>query len=125
MSCWFRILTKQQGCTIRKVIFACVHNAGRSQMSAAFFNKYADPNKAIAISAGTHPAEQVHPEVLEVMREIGIDVGGAKPQKLTPALAQDASLLITMGCGDGCPFVPGLRRDDWPLTDPKGKDIEQ
>ena len=94
-------------------------------MSAAFFNKYADPNKAIAISAGTHPAEQVHPEVVEVMREIGIDVGGAKPQKLTPALAQDASLLITMGCGDGCPFVPGLRRDDWPLTDPKGKDIEQ
>ena len=94
-------------------------------MSAALFNRYADPQKAIAISAGTQPAAQVHPEVAEVMREAGIDLSGAMPQKLTPELAQDAHLLITMGCGDECPFIPGLRRDDWPLTDPKGKGMEQ
>jgi arsenate reductase (thioredoxin) len=110
---------------MRKVIFACVHNAGRSQMSAAFFNKYADPAKAHAISAGTQPADRVHPVVIEAMKEIGLDVSNVKPQKLTPELAQDAHLLVTMGCGDECPFVPGLRRDDWPLPDPKGQGIEQ
>lgn len=110
---------------MRKVIFACVHNAGRSQMAAAFFNKYADPAKAQAISAGTHPAERVHPEVVEAMKEAGLDLTTAKPQKLTNNLAQDASLLVTMGCGDECPFVPGLQRDDWPLADPKGKGAEQ
>jgi arsenate reductase len=110
---------------MRKVIFACVHNAGRSQMSAAFFNRYADPAKAHAVSAGTQPADRVHPEVIEVMKEIGIDLIAAKPQKLTPELAQDAYLLVTMGCGDECPFIPGLRRDDWPLPDPKGQGIEQ
>ena len=94
-------------------------------MAAAFFNEYADLNKAKAISAGTHPAERVHPEVIEAMLEVGIDLHAAQPQKLTPELAQDASLLITMGCGDECPFVPGLRRDDWPLPDPQGKGIEQ
>ena len=94
-------------------------------MSAAFFNKYADPGKAMAISAGTHPANRVHPEVLEAMREVGIDLTAARPQKLTPELAADANLLITMGCGDECPFVPGLRRDDWPLPDPKGRGIAQ
>ena len=94
-------------------------------MSAAFFNKYADPTKGRAISAGTSPANHVHPEVLEVMQEVGIDLSAAKPQKLTPELAQDADLLITMGCGDQCPFVPGLRRDDWALVDPKGKGLEQ
>ena len=109
-------------CSILRVIFACVHNAGRSQMSAAFFNKYADPAKAKAISAGTHPADRVHPGVVDAMREVGIDLTSAKPQKLTTELAADASLLITMGCGDECPFVPGLRRDDWPIVDPKGKD---
>lgn len=102
------------------VIFACVHNAGRSQMAAAFFNHLADPNKAHAISAGTEPGERVHPEVQAVMQEIGIDLSGAKPQKLTEELAWEARLLITMGCGDKCPYVPGLRRDDWPLRDPKG-----
>jgi protein-tyrosine-phosphatase len=102
------------------VIFACVHNAGRSQMAAAFFNNLADPHKANAISAGTEPGERVHPEVQAVMKEIGIDLSGAKPQKLTEELAKDAQLLITMGCGDKCPYVPGLRRDDWPLRDPKG-----
>lgn len=102
------------------VIFACVHNAGRSQMAAAFFNQLADPMKARAISAGTEPGERVHPEVLAVMREIGIDLSNAKPHKLTEELAKEAQLLITMGCGDKCPYVPGLRRDDWPLRDPKG-----
>lgn len=94
-------------------------------MSAAFFNEYADSSKARAISAGTHPAERVHPEVVEAMREVGIDLGNAKPQKLTPDLTKGANMFITMGCGDECPFVPGLRRDDWPLPDPKGKGLEQ
>ena len=103
-----------------KVIFACVHNAGRSQMAASFFNQLADPQKAQAISAGTEPGARVHPEVQAVMQEVGIDLSNAKPQKLTEELAKDAQLLITMGCGDKCPYVPGLRRDDWPLRDPKG-----
>lgn len=101
------------------VIFACVHNAGRSQMAAAFFNHLTDPHKARAMSAGTEPGERVHPEVQAVMQEIGIDLSGAKPQKLTEELARNAQLLITMGCGEKCPYVPGLRRDDWPLRDPK------
>jgi arsenate reductase (thioredoxin) len=109
---------------MQKVIFACVHNAGRSQMSAAFFNQFADPNRAVAISAGTQPAEQVHPIVLEAMLEVGIDLRNAKPQKLTTELAEGADMLITMGCGDDCPYVPGLRRDDWPLPDPKGRGID-
>jgi arsenate reductase len=107
------------------VIFACVHNAGRSQMAAAFFNRWADPSKARAVSAGTQPGERVHPEVVEVMREKDIDVAGVKPQKLTKQLAAQAQLLITMGCGDQCPVVPGLRREDWPLEDPKGKLLER
>jgi arsenate reductase (thioredoxin) len=110
---------------MKTIIFACVHNAGRSQMAAALFNKFADPAQARAISAGTQPAERVHPEVIEVMKEAGIDLCGARPQKLTPELAENAQLLITMGCGDECPFVSGLRRDDWPLEDPKGKSIER
>lgn len=93
-------------------------------MSAAFFNQLVDPNTARAISAGTHPADRVHPVVVEAMQEIGIDLSDAKPQKLTAELAQNAEMLITMGCGDECPYVPGLRRDDWPLPDPKGQGIE-
>jgi len=93
-------------------------------MSAAFFNKYADHKKAKAISAGTNPADHVHPEVVAAMLEVGIDLNAMKPQKLTQELAQGANLLITMGCGDECPYVPGLRRDDWPLADPKGKGID-
>ena len=108
-----------------KVIFACIHNAGRSQMAAAFFNQLADPAKAVAVSAGTDPGLRVHPEVLTAMQEIGIDLSGAKPQKLTEELARDAQLLITMGCGDKCPYVPGLRRDDWPLRDPKGQPVDE
>ena len=103
-----------------KVIFACIHNAGRSQMAAAFFNHLADPAKAQAMSAGTEPGARVHPEVQAMMQEVGIDLSNAKPQKLTEELAREAQLLVTMGCGDKCPYVPGLRRDDWPLRDPKG-----
>jgi arsenate reductase len=110
---------------MQKVIFACVHNAGRSQMAAAFFNQLADHKKAEAISAGTEPGLHVHPEVLSAMQEAGIDLSNAKPRKLTQELAEGASLLITMGCGDKCPYVPGLRRDDWPLRDPKGLAVEE
>jgi arsenate reductase len=110
---------------MKTIIFACVHNAGRSQMAAALFNKAADPEKARAVSAGTNPGQHVHPEVVAVMREEGIDLSDARPRKLTPELAAGAHLLITMGCGDECPYVPGLRRDDWPLEDPKGKPIER
>jgi protein-tyrosine-phosphatase len=110
---------------MQTVIFACVHNAGRSQMAAAFFNQFADPAKVHAVSAGTEPGLRVHPEVLSVMREAGIDLSEAKPQKLTQELAEGASLLITMGCGDKCPYVPGLRRGDWPLRDPKGLPVEE
>ena len=94
-------------------------------MAAAFFNQLADHSRAQAISAGTDPGLRVHPEVLAVMQEIGIDLSSAKPQKLTEEIARDAQLLITMGCGDNCPYVPGLRRDDWPLRDPKGQSVEQ
>lgn len=110
---------------MHKVIFACVHNAGRSQMAAAFFNRFAERTKAEAVSAGTDPGSRVHPEVMAVMHEVGIDLSGAKPQKLTQELAEDAALLITMGCGDKCPYVPGLRRDDWSLKDPKGLPLEE
>lgn len=107
------------------VIFACVHNAGRSQMAAAWFNALADAGKARAVSAGTEPGARVHPEVLEAMREVGIELGDRTPQKLTDDLARGARMLVTMGCGEQCPVVPGLRRDDWPLEDPKGKPVER
>jgi len=106
------------------ILFACVHNAGRSQMAAAWLNKLCDRTKARAISAGTQPGERVHPEVVQVMREEGIDLTGAKPQFLSEELAQQATLLVTMGCGDACPYVPGLKKLDWPLPDPKGQSIE-
>jgi len=107
------------------VIFACVHNAGRSQMAAAFFRQLADPRRARAISAGTQPGDRVHPVVVDVMREVGIDLSQALPRRFTDDLASSASLLVTMGCGDECPFVPGVTRDDWPLTDPKGKTLAE
>jgi arsenate reductase len=106
------------------VLFACVHNAGRSQMAAAWFNLLADPTKARAISAGTEPSPRVHPEVVTAMNEVGVDLSAASASRLTTELAQRAQLLITMGCGDQCPVVPGLKRDDWPLEDPKGKPLE-
>jgi arsenate reductase len=108
-----------------KVIFACVHNAGRSQMAAACFNALANEHAARAISAGTQPVQQVHPEVVSVMRELGMDLSAMKPQKLTTDLARGGTLLITMGCGDEYFVVPGLRRDDWPLPDPRGKSIDE
>lgn len=106
------------------VIFACVHNAGRSQMARAWFDRLADPRRARALAAGTEPADHVHPGVLEAMREKGFDLGGARPQKLTADLAALASLLVTMGCGETCPYVPGVPVIDWPLPDPKGQGLE-
>lgn len=107
------------------VVFACVHNAGRSQMAAALFNQHVRPGTARAVSAGTHPGSAVHPEVVRVMAEVGLDLSGVAPQRLTPQLAAGARWLITMGCGDECPVVPGAARDDWPLPDPKGRPIEE
>jgi arsenate reductase len=106
------------------VIFACVHNAGRSQMAAAFFNRMANPELAVATSAGTEPAEGVHPGVAAAMAEVGFDLSGVRPRKLTPELASGAAWLITMGCGENCPVVPGVARDDWPVPDPKGGTLE-
>jgi len=103
------------------VLFACVHNAGRSQIAAALFNQHADPKKARAISAGTQPAARVHPEVIDAMRTRGLDLSSQTPQKLTPELAATANWLITMGCGDDCPVVAGVKRDDWPILDPRGQ----
>lgn len=109
---------------MKTVIFACVHNAGRSQMAAAFFNLLSNPTQARALSAGTQPGARVHPEVLEVMKEVGVDLTHAIPQKLTEGMARSASLLVTMGCGENCPFIPGLPTEDWPFEDPKGKPLE-
>ena len=108
-----------------RVIFACVHNAGRSQMAAAFFNALADPDRARAVSAGTEPAARVHPEVVDLMREVGVELTRATPQRLTDALVRDARLLVTMGCGESCPLVPGVERADWDLADPKGQPLER
>lgn len=109
----------------QRVLFACVHNAGRSQMAAALFNQAADPAKAEALSAGTRPGTAVHPEVREVMQEVGLDLSSAQPRLLTDELARGAHMLITMGCGEECPYVPGVERDDWALPDPKGRPLEE
>jgi arsenate reductase len=106
---------------MKTVLFACVHNAGRSQMAAAFFAHLADPKKARAVSAGTRPAEIVHPVVVAVMKEAGIDLGATKPSLLTAESAARADVLITMGCGETCPRIPGLRTLDWPIRDPKDR----
>ncbi len=94
-------------------------------MAAAFFNMLVNPSKGQAVSAGTQPGEQIHPEVAAVMNEIGIDLSSSKPQLLTNDLAINADLLVTMGCGEACPYVPELRREDWSLPDPKGKPLEE
>ena len=107
------------------VLFACVHNAGRSQMAAAFFNRLADPARARAISAGTQPGARVHPEVVAVMRETGVDLGAAVPRLLTPPVSAGVGWLVTMGCGESCPVVPGARHDDWPVADPAGLPLVQ
>jgi arsenate reductase len=106
---------------VTTVLFACVQNAGRSQIAAALFNRLADPARARAISAGTRPAAAIHPGVASTLREIGIDIADAVPRRLTPEVAAGARWLITMGCGDECPVVPGARVEDWALEDPAGK----
>jgi arsenate reductase len=109
---------------MRTVVFACVHNAGRSQMAAAFLNALADPREARASSAGTAPGDHVHAVVADAMREVGIDLGAARPQRLTPELLASATHLITMGCGEACPAGPSsVQRLDWPIEDPKGQSI--
>ena len=107
------------------VLFACVHNAGRSQMAAALFNRIAAPGSARALSAGTSPADRVHPEVVTVMREWGVELSAATPVRLTDTLARQAQWLVTMGCGDQCPVVPGAQVEDWPLPDPKGRPMDE
>lgn len=109
----------------KTVLFACVHNAGRSQMAAAFFNAMCDPAWGRALSAGTAPADQIHPEVVAAMRELGFDLSEVRPQRLTAELAAGVDVLVTMGCGEECPVVPGVRREDWPLPDPKGQPPER
>jgi arsenate reductase (thioredoxin) len=106
------------------VLFVCLHNAGRSQMSQALFEQ-ASERRHTATSAGTAPAEDVHPEVVQVMREIGIDLSHRQPRLLTRELAEPADLVVTMGCGDECPFIPGKRYIEWDLPDPNGQPIEQ
>jgi arsenate reductase len=107
------------------VLFACVQNCGRSQIAQAFFNALADPSRARASSAGTKPCERVHPEVVEVMRELGFELEDARPTKLTPELARTAQWLITMGCGDECPVAPGTKREDWVLRDPHRRSLDE
>ena len=105
-------------------LFVCLHNAGRSQMSAALFERAAG-DRHRALSAGTTPGERVHPEVVEVMRELGIDLSDRRPQLLTRELAEQADVVVTMGCGDACPVIPGVRYLDWELEDPKGRPVEE
>jgi arsenate reductase len=105
-------------------LFVCLHNAGRSQMSQALFERAA-AGKHRALSAGTTPAEHIHPEVVTVMRELGIDLSLRQPQLLTPELAEQADVVVTMGCGDACPYIPGKRYVDWELPDPKGRPISE
>ena len=107
-------------------LFVCLHNAGRSQMSAALFERAAG-GRHRALSAGSEadPEGQVHPQVIEVMHELGIDLSDRRPQRLSDDLAQQADVVVTMGCGDACPFIPGKRYLDWDLPDPKGRPIEE
>ena len=107
-----------------RVLFVCLHNAGRSQMSAALLDAQAQGTHS-SLSAGTAPGERVHPEVVDVMREIGIDLSSRRPQLLTQELAEQADVVVTMGCGDACPYIPGKRFIDWELPDPKGRPIAQ
>jgi protein-tyrosine-phosphatase len=106
------------------VLFVCLHNAGRSQMSAALLERDGAGRHA-ALSAGTTPGERVHPEVVEVMRELRIDLSDRRPQLLTTELAQRADVVVTMGCGDSCPYIPGTRYVDWDLPDPKGRPLAE
>ncbi len=105
-------------------LFVCLHNAGRSQMSQALFERAA-AGRHTALSAGTTPGERVHPQVVEVMRELGIDLSGRQPRLLTVELAQQADVVVTMGCGDACPYIPGKRYIDWDLPDPKDRPLDE
>jgi arsenate reductase len=105
------------------VLFVCLHNAGRSQMSAALFERAAG-GRHRALSAGTTPADRLHPEVVQVMSELGIDLSDRTPRKLTRELAEQADVVVTMGCGDECPYLPGKRYLDWDLQDPKGRPLD-
>jgi protein-tyrosine-phosphatase len=107
-----------------QVLFVCLHNAGRSQMSEALFERAA-AGRHTAASAGTTPGDQVHPEVVEVMRELGIELADRRPRSLTRELAEQADVVVTMGCGDQCPYIPGRRYLDWELTDPKGRPVNE
>ena len=106
------------------VLFVCLHNAGRSQISQALFEQAA-AGRHSALSAGTTPGDRVHPEVIAVMGELGIDLADRRPQLLTRELAERADIVVTMGCGDQCPFIPGKRYLDWDLPDPRGRPIEE
>ena len=106
------------------VLFVCLHNAGRSQMSRALFERAAG-GRHTAESAGTAPGERVHPEVVDVMRELGIEIADRTPRQLTRALAERADVVVTMGCGDACPSIPGQRSLDWDLPDPKGRPTDE
>jgi arsenate reductase (thioredoxin) len=109
---------------VARVLFVCLHNAGRSQMSRALFERAAG-GRHEAESAGTTPAERVHPEVVSAMEELGIDVSGEQPKRLAREMAERADVVVTMGCGDECPYIPGKRYLDWDLPDPKGKPIDE
>ena len=106
------------------VLFVCLHNAGRSQMSRALFERAAR-GRHTAASAGTTPAERVHPEVVEVMGELSIDLADRRPRALERDMAEHADVVVTMGCGDECPYIPGKRYIDWDLQDPKGLPIDR
>jgi arsenate reductase len=106
------------------VLFVCLHNAGRSQMSQALFERAAGGRHSSA-SAGTRPGERVHPQVVEAMRELGVDLADRRPRLLTRELAEEADVVVTMGCGDECPFIPGKRYLDWELEDPKDRPVEE
>ena len=108
------------------VLFVCLHNAGRSQMSAALFDQVAqDRHRALSAGSEADPNGRVHPPVVEVMRELGIDLADRRPQRLSPGLAEQADVVVTMGCGDACPFIPGKRYIDWELPDPKGRPLDE
>src|SRR6185437_3312330 len=106
------------------VLFVCLHNAGRSQMSQALFERAAD-GRHTALSAGTTPADRVHPAVVQIMAELNIDLSDREPQMLTHELADEADVVVTMGCGDQCPVIPGKRYLDWDLSDPKGRRLDE
>jgi arsenate reductase len=111
--------------TKQNVLFVCGHNAGRSQMAAAFFNQFADADQVAAISAGLEPAPRVHPEVVQAMQEVGIDLSNVTPMALTARMQTETYFLVTLGCGERCPMIPPGRRVDWEIPDPHGQPVER